>query len=446
MPKKALILDGAGSTDSDLAPVLHSLRAALEAGGAEVETIALRNTRLAHCLGCFGCWIKTPGMCVEADGGREIARAIVRSDLAVLFTPVTFGGYSAELKRVVDRFIQLASPFFQMESGEVHHPPRYEQLPRLLYVGVQRTVNAHEAHIFKTLAGRNAINFHPAGFAAEVVNVSDTPADIQARIEEALTRNDPLPYGAEAASLMPSPVTSGGVFDGAARRVLLLVGSPKTKEPSASNVLGSYLIDRLGEHGWETETLTLRPSIHRAEGAEELLAAVRRAGTIVLATPLYVDSLPHLVTRALTLIARVRQSGGTPAQRLVAIVNCGFPETFQNAVAMAICREFAAQSGIAWAGGLAMGGGGVVTARPLGEMRGWGSPVRHIVLALDQTADALANGLPVPAEAMRLMARSPFPMAVWRRLYVLMADRAFEKLAAANGLEREQMLAQPYRP
>jgi hypothetical protein len=52
--------------------------------------------KLAHCLGCFGCWLKTPGMCVEDDAGRQVARAIVQSDTTVLYTPATFGGYSPD--------------------------------------------------------------------------------------------------------------------------------------------------------------------------------------------------------------------------------------------------------------------------------------------------------------------------------------------------------------
>jgi multimeric flavodoxin WrbA len=62
--KKAVILDGAGPGDGDLVPVLNVLSHVLEAGGAQVETFALRDMKLAHCLGCFDCWLKTPGVCV----------------------------------------------------------------------------------------------------------------------------------------------------------------------------------------------------------------------------------------------------------------------------------------------------------------------------------------------------------------------------------------------
>jgi len=388
-------------------------------------------------------------MCVEADAGREIAKAIIQSDVTVLFTPVTFGGYSPELKKMVDRFVQLASPYFQMDHGEVHHPPRYAHRPRLMMVGVQRHPNPHEAHIFKTLAGRNAINFHPPSFAAEAVLATDGVDALRRQFQALLTRSDALPFGEAAASLMPAPVALGTAVEPvSARRALLIVGSPKTKESSTSSVLGGYLLKRLKERGWETESLTLRASLNRPEGESELLSSVERAALILLVFPLYVDSLPYLVTKALAVIAAHRRADPEPSpQRLVAIVNSGFPETHQNAVALAICGKFAAQSGFAWAGGLALGGGGVIGGQPLTGAKRSGPPVKHVIAALEMTAAALAEGLPVPAEAMKMIAKNPIPLipfALWRWLYVRIGGKGFEQEAAKNGVSKDKLLAQPF--
>ena len=437
--KKVVILDGAGTGDTDLSPILGVLSRTLEADGAQVETFPLREMKIAHCLGCFNCWIKTPGICVEADAGREIAKAFVQSDVAVFFTPVTFGGYSPALKKMVDRFVQNASPFFGMDHGEVHHPPRYGHLPRLMMVGVQRHPNAHEAHIFKTLAGRNAINFHPPSYAAEVVPSTDGAGALRERFEALLTRCDTLPFGDEAAAL-PAPVAPAAVETD--RRALLIVGSPKTKESSTSGVLGGYLLDGLKGHGWETESLTLCANLNRPEGEEELLSAVGRAQLVMLAFPLYVDALPYLVTKALAVMAERRRA--TNAKRLVAIVNSGFPETHQNSVAMAICREFAAQTGFTWAGGLALGGGGVIGGQPLAETKRSGPTAKYVAAALDMTAAALAEGLPVPADAVKMFSKNRIPWVLWRPLYSWMGGRGFEKLAAKNGIGKDKLLARPY--
>jgi multimeric flavodoxin WrbA len=447
--RNVVIVDGAASCDKDLSPILSVLSEVLEGDGAQVKTFPLREMKLAHCLGCFACWVETPGMCVEADAGREIAKAIIQSDTTVLVTPVTFGGYSPELKKMEDRFIQLISPFFQVDHGEVHHPPRYAHRPRLMMVGVQRHPNPHEAHIFETLAGRNAINFHPPSYAAEVVLATDGAEALRGRFEALLTRSDALPFGEAVASLMPAPVVPGTAVEPvSARRALLIVGSPKTKDSSTSSVLGGHLLERLKERGWETESLTLRASLNRPEGEGELLSSVERAGLILLVFPLYADALPYLVTKALAVIATHRRADPKPSpRRLVAIVNSGFPEAHQNAVALAICHEFAAQNGFEWAGGLALGGGGMIGGQPLTGAKRSGPPVKHVIAALEMTAAALAEGLPVPAEAVRMIAKNPIPLipfALWRWLYVRMGGKGFEKAAAKNGISKDKLLAQPY--
>jgi len=347
---------------------------------------------------------------------------------------------------MTDHFIQLISPFFAMDHGEIHHPPRYAHRPRLMVVGVQRHRNPHEAHIFKTLAGRNAINLHPPSYAADVVLATDDAARLRECFEALLTRSDPLPFGDAAASLMPGPVMPGTAVEPVgAGRALLIVGSPKTKESSTSSVLGGYLLDRIQARGWETESLTLRASLNRPEGEGELLSSVERAGLILLVFPLYADALPYLVTKALAVIAAHGRAGRESSpQRLVAIVNSGFPETRQSAVALAICHEFATQSGFTWAGGLALGGGGMIGGQPLTGAKRSGPPVHHVIAALEMTAAALAEGLPVPTEAVRMIAKNPIPFAVWRWLYAWMGGKGFEKLAAQNGISKDKLLARPY--
>jgi hypothetical protein len=167
-----------------------------------------------------------------------------------------------------------------------------------------------------------------------------------------------------------------------------------------------------------------------------------------LVFPLYVDALPYLVTKALAVIAAHRRANPKPSpQRLAAIVNSGFPETRQNAVALAICREFAAQSGLEWAGSLALGGGGVIGGQSLSGAKRSGPPVRHVIAALEMTATALAEGLPVPPEAVRMIAKNPIPLmpfALWRWLYARIGGKGFEKVAAKNGVSKDKLLAQPY--
>jgi len=172
---KAVILDGALRRDAITPTVAAHIHDTLTGAGWTVETIALRDKKIAYCLGCFECWIKTPGLCKIDDEGRAVTAAMLASDLVIYLTPLTFGGYSSELKKVLDRSICLVSPFFARIDGEVHHQPRYARYPAILGVGTGDASNAGEAQLFARLIERNAINLHAPAHTAIVVK-SDVDA------------------------------------------------------------------------------------------------------------------------------------------------------------------------------------------------------------------------------------------------------------------------------
>ena len=173
---KATILNGALPGDSFVDAVGAALQDALHAEGWAVTSWTLRDEKIAYCLGCFECWTRTPGVCRIADAGREVPASIIASDLAVYLTPITFGGYSSELKKAVDRSICLISPFFTRIEGEVHHHARYTRYPALVGVGVLPAAHPAQEQVFHTLVGRNAINMHAPLHGSLVVYHSQEPA------------------------------------------------------------------------------------------------------------------------------------------------------------------------------------------------------------------------------------------------------------------------------
>jgi hypothetical protein len=181
---KATILNGALSGDTFVDAVGAALQDTLQAGGWAVTPWTLRDEKLAYCLGCFECWTKTPGLCRIDDTGRRVAASIIRSDLTIYLTPITFGGYSSELKKAVDRIICLVSPFFQRLDGEVHHQARYARYPDLLGIGVLPAPHPDQEHIFHTLIGRNAINLHAPVHSSIVIYRSQEPATAAAALRD----------------------------------------------------------------------------------------------------------------------------------------------------------------------------------------------------------------------------------------------------------------------
>lgn len=401
---KALILDGSESGDETAKRLLLLLGETLGNHGLESESIFLRDKHIAPCVGCFNCWLKTPGLCVVADDAREVSRAMIRSDLLIFFSPVTFGGYSWQLKKALDRSICLISPAFTKIGGEVHHKPRYPRYPRLLGIGVAQRNNPESARIFCNLVTRNAINLQAPAHAAAVLH-DDAPAEIRAQLKAL--------FGG-----------AGGKSMSEERKVLLLVGSGRPRSTSES--LGSYLIGQLQGRGFRSETLWLYRVLKSAENTCQLLAAVAACDLLVLSTPLFVDSLPAPVIQALETMAQHRlENPPRKLQRMVAIVNSGFPEAHQNQTALAICRQFALETGFEWAGGLPLGGGAAIDGRPLPQA----GMARHARQALELTAVALANGEATPKQAVDLISKPMFP--VW--LYMLFGTLGWRRKARKYG-------------
>jgi multimeric flavodoxin WrbA len=448
---KLLLIDGTPRDAEDMAPVLAVLQETLANLGARVQTLTLRELKLGHCVGCFGCWLKTPGQCVQVDAGREVLPALLHSDTTVLFSPVLYGSYSPDLKRGLDRCLSgLNLPYLKVARGETHHAPRYARYPRLVGVGVQRRRDPGEAELFRLLVGRNALQLHAPSHAAGIVAVDDSPDALRRQFADLLGRADPAPRPASLRALLRDLYpTLAGAAPAVGRQALLLVGSPKSRR-STSAALGGYLLERLAANGWQTETLKLRAQLRQPEARAELLAAVDRADLIVLAFPLYNDSLPYLVLYGLQLLGRHRAAQARPRpQRLVAIANNGFPEPHHNLLALAVCRRFAEVSGLDWSGGLAVGGGEALSGgQPLPELtRRVLPPVGYLMRALDLAAGALAVGQGVPPGAARLLARNPIypaPFASYRWIFQRVAARRWEREAAANALTPPRLRAQPF--
>ena len=185
---KALVLNGAEDEESIVNMVSDYLIDFLRINGHEVEVVALRNENIAGCLGCFGCWLKTPGECVINDAGRALPRKVIQSDMVFLLTPVAFGMYSSGLKRALDRFpCPILLPFFKNINGEIHHEKRYEKYPALIAVGVLPNPDEESENTFKTLVVRNGINLHTTA-TSSIVYSTDKPQTIKEKVMTTLSK------------------------------------------------------------------------------------------------------------------------------------------------------------------------------------------------------------------------------------------------------------------
>ena len=126
--KKILLLNGnpdAGNRSFDA--YCTAVAEGLADKGNEVRPLLLRDMRIGDCLGCYDCWLKTPGVCVRRDDHVEVLKGYVWGDLAILASPVRMGFVSAQIKKTHDRMIPLVHPFLQLKGDRMAHLPRYDK-------------------------------------------------------------------------------------------------------------------------------------------------------------------------------------------------------------------------------------------------------------------------------------------------------------------------------
>ena len=156
----ALIMDGSRADDMEARLAKETIMSELKKAGFTCSEHILRDEQVSPCIGCFKCWLNTPGECIYKDDGKKIAMDWARSKLLVLVTPVTFGGYSSDLKKGLDRVLPVLLPDFKNYNGETHHPHRYGKGFDVIAIGTMPKENEQSAKLFSDLVYRNSLNMH----------------------------------------------------------------------------------------------------------------------------------------------------------------------------------------------------------------------------------------------------------------------------------------------
>lgn len=137
----------------------------------ESAEIISDNGKIKKCVGCFGCWVKTPGRCVIKDGYQDIGAKIGAADKLVVISRCVFGSYSPFVKNVFDRSISYVLPYFEMRNGEMHHCSRYENKLKISAYFYGEGLTDAEKQTAEKLVKANAENYNTE--VSEVVFVEN---------------------------------------------------------------------------------------------------------------------------------------------------------------------------------------------------------------------------------------------------------------------------------
>lgn len=121
---------------------------------------AISNDGTIHyCIGCFGCWVKTPGACVIRDSYGDMGEYLSKCDEVVIISKCCYGGFSPFVKNVLDRGISYVHPYFIMKNGEMHHKRRYDNHIDMKVWFYGENITEKEKQTAQNLVKANCINF-----------------------------------------------------------------------------------------------------------------------------------------------------------------------------------------------------------------------------------------------------------------------------------------------
>ena len=123
----------------------------------DTSFVDLSALRIANCVGCFGCWTKTPGRCVIRDDAVWVYPQIAAAEKVLYISRVQYGSYGIVMKTMLERAIPVQQAFIRVLDGETHHVQRAVKPKRATILGYG-DLSAQEKEIFTQLINRNAKN------------------------------------------------------------------------------------------------------------------------------------------------------------------------------------------------------------------------------------------------------------------------------------------------
>lgn len=207
--------------------------------------------------------------------------------------------------------------------------------------------------------------------------------------------------------------------------LLMLCGSPRYGK-GAEGCCSLYLLEQLKARLGQGKRARILPA-NPAGDLERLAQALAGCQALVLAFPLYVDSVPAGLLETMEALERRLAERSEPGRiPLYPIVNCGFYEGGQNRLAVSMVWAWAEHCGLRRGRALAVGGGEMVRAAPLG---------RGPLTSLGKNLDRLAQDIQTGAAGETLWTQPDFP----RPLYQLAGNLGFRRQGRKNGLSARQI-------
>ena len=385
------------------------------------------NGTIKPCIGCFGCWVKSPGECVIKDGYDQMGALIHHADEVVVISRYTYGGLSSFVKNVFDRSIGWVSPYFEVYEGEMHHKKRYPENKPMSFIFRGAELTEEDQAKARGYVEAACRNFH-----AEIKSITfeELEAPMQANASDSKAKIEGADGPAAQGSSEAKVGGAGGTMEQEvsetmeAGRLVMLNCSLRADNANSKKFMKRIL--PLLET--EAEIRNLSSYLAHPEKLVELLLSAEK---IVLGMPLYVDGVPSAPLRIMEMLEK---SGKAAGKKIYVVANMGLYESKQIKHLLSIMKTWSEACGSQYCGGLAIGAGEMLKMMMRSENIENG-PSKNMAEGVKKIAAAINAGKAMDDTYADV---HKFP----RGMYIFAANASWPMDAKKNGLKKKDLFRQ----
>lgn len=120
----------------------------------DVQYISIGNVDVKPCYNCGGCTYKTYGKCIVRDDGDEIFPELLKATTWVIVTPIVWGTYSFQTKRVLDKVALIGDRHYYVSKKELVKRMQ-GNMKKYYAIGIKEECSLDEKEIFTNLIYEN---------------------------------------------------------------------------------------------------------------------------------------------------------------------------------------------------------------------------------------------------------------------------------------------------
>ena len=296
--------------------------------GEPLDVVSFDERSINACMGCWDCWLRTPGRCVMNDPMSRSYPAYMSSNRIVLLMDTAQGFISHRSKAFMDRTIPHYHAYIAIVDGECRHAARYSRYPDLVFVFDKRGLSDREDELIEAYLARSAAHYRSKAYRLDPDGGGGLRLLKPARVPERSEAGDPA---------------------GSMERLVIYNGSPRRKNSNSGLIL-DRVVNALGDR---VEIRDLKKREHWDRWAEGFSSESH----VLFFMPLYVHAMPSHV---MAFMERLPASEGT----ISFFVQSGFPESSQSHYLEAYAGLLARRLGRTYLGTAIRGGVESLQMRP----------------------------------------------------------------------------------